>query len=974
MPVSRRALWAIAVCLASPGPAAADVVDYLGKPVGAVRLLIEDRETTDPALMNVVETVVGQALSMAQVRESIAHLFSLGRFEDVRVDATLADGRVALRYELVPVHPITRIRFEGPGGPGINTGALRRSLTDRYGASPSLGRVADMTRLVTDALRELGYLHPTAVTSRARIEHAPEQATLVFTIEPGVRTTLGAIDVVGPPTVAKAEFLKRLRVATGAPFQRGALNTRIEQYIEDRRRSGYYGATVVPGVTMQDDDRVANLTLRVAPGPRVRVVFAGDPLSAESRKACGPVEREGTVDEDLLEDSSNRIEGDLRGQGFRDARAPYTTSDANGERVITFTVARGPQFRVSTVDISGNGSVPLADFSPGLRLTPGALFSESRLDADVVAIEDVYRRRGFAAAKARAAVEPVAAGAIASPVQVAVRIVITEGVRTTVEAVTFEGNRAIGDAALPVRSRQGEPFVPQWLAVDRDAIEQAYQNLGYQGAAVEVRPQFSQDGTRVTLAFEVREGPQIFVDHVLIVGNVRTHTETIERELQVKPGAPFSLEALNESQRRLTALGLFRRARITEFAHGDEALRDVLVTIEESSPTTIGYGGGLEGRLRVLPAADGGVASERFEVAPRAFFDASRRNLFGKNRSANLFASLSLHPRGAQVASGSSIITSDGGYGLTEYRLVGTFREPRVFGTPADALVNVTFEQQIRSSFNFARRGVSADTSRHLSRFVVASGSYQLQRTRVFDSSVADQALIDRVFSQYLLSSFSGSLSRDTRSDPVDPTAGAYLSANGQIAARALGSEVGFVKSFLTAQAFRALPHTNRIVFAGSARLGIATGFVREAIDGSGQVIPGVSIRDIPQSDRFYAGGDSTIRGFALDTVGTRHSPAQASDTLDENLLPRGGNGLVIFNAELRVPVWGGLAVVGFVDTGNVFSRVADISLGELRSAVGGGIRYKSPIGPVRVDLGFKVNRQAGEGLTAWFVSFGQAF
>jgi outer membrane protein insertion porin family len=90
--------------------------------------------------------------------------------------------------------------------------------------------------------------------------------------------------------------------------------------------------------------------------------------------------------------------------------------------------------------------------------------------------------------------------------------------------------------------------------------------------------------------------------------------------------------------------------------------------------------------------------------------------------------------------------------------------------------------------------------------------------------------------------------------------------------------------------------------------------------------------------------------------------------------VPIGGNGLVIFNAELRAPVAGGLGVVGFLDTGNVFARTTDLDLKELRSALGGGIRYKSPFGPIRLDVGFKVNRQPGEGLTAWFVSFGQAF
>jgi translocation and assembly module TamA len=194
------------------------------------------------------------------------------------------------------------------------------------------------------------------------------------------------------------------------------------------------------------------------------------------------------------------------------------------------------------------------------------------------------------------------------------------------------------------------------------------------------------------------------------------------------------------------------------------------------------------------------------------------------------------------------------------------------------------------------------------------------------------------------------------------------------VAARAIGSQIGFVKSFFTGQAFRIVPHTNRIVFAGNARLGLAAGFPRESVDDQGDVIPGVVIRSLPQSERFYAGGDTTIRGFALDRVGTHHVPSLPSDTLDDDLLPIGGNGVVILMAELRAPVSAALGVVGFLDTGNVYRRVADIDLGEMRSAIGGGVRYKSPFGPIRFDLGFKVGRQPGEGLTAWFVSFGQAF
>jgi outer membrane protein insertion porin family len=965
-PHTRLAGWCLCVlvmvCSAERGAAAA-VSDYLGKPIGSVRLVIESRETTEPLLTQVVSTVAGQPLSMVEVRETVAHLFSLGRFEGVTVDASIENGNVALRYDLMPIHPVARIRFEGPlDVPGIDQGELRRALVDRYGVSPVLGRAADMTQILSDTLRERGYFRA-AISPRAIVEHAPERATIVFTIDPGPRTTIGNVEIDGVPSVGRAEFLSRLGVAPGAPYQRDALNGRMEKYIAERRSKGYYEARILPQVRLSDDQRTAELTLTVMPGPRVRVVFTGDPLPSDRRAELVPVEREGSVDEDLLEDSSNRIEEYLRAEGYRDARAPHTREERDGELVITFAVSRGQQFKVATYEISGNAAVGLSEFEASLRLRDGQPFSATKLDADVQTIEDFYHRRGFAAARVSTAVEIVTQTPPPAQVPVSVRAVVNEGPSTTVDAVTFAGNQALPDAVLRTKLkvlRPGAPYVPANLAADRDAVQLAYQDLGYESASVDATTAFSDNDAHVTVAFVIHEGPQVFVDHVLIVGNVRTSTSTIEHELQVKAGDPFSLARINDSQRRLTALGLFRRARITELRHGGETTRDLLVTIEEAPPTTAGYGGGVEVGRVVVASPEGQVAAERFDVAPRAFFEVGRRNVFGKNRSLNFFSSLAFHSQESAAN--------------VEYRAIGTFREPRVFDTAADAFINATIEQQRRSSFNFSRRSLSADIARKISRAVSITGSYQIQRTSVFDEQLAedDKPLIDRLFPNVRLSSFSSSVIVDTRNDPVDPSRGAYSSISGQIAGRAIGSQIGFGKSFGTAQLFHVIPHTNRVVFAGSARLGMAWGFPREALGDDRQ---STIVSDLPQSERFYAGGDTTIRGFALDRVGTRHVPPDPSvDTLDENLLPIGGNGLVIFNAELRAPVFGGLGVVGFVDTGNVFSRVSQISLTELRTAVGSGLRYKSPFGPIRFDLGFKINRQPGEGLTAWFISFGQAF
>ena len=405
---------------------------------------------------------------------------------------------------------------------------------------------------------------------------------------------------------------------------------------------------------------------------------------------------------------------------------------------------------------------------------------------------------------------------------------------------------------------------------------------------------------------------------------------------------------------------------ITELGHADERRRDLLVTVEEASTTTIAYGGGVEGR-RLVVTEPNGLAGEQFQFAPRASLEISRRNLFGKNRSATAFASGSL-PLSDLVTATDTPSTNVG-----EFRVGGTYREPRVFGTSADALINVTLEQQIRSSFDFRRRSATVEIARRFTRAVTVSGNYQIQHTQVFNNQVsaADQLLIDLTFPKVRLSSFSGSIAHDTRNDPADATSGHLLSADGQLAARAIGSEVGFVKSRFTAQMFRVLPASHGTVFAGSARLGLASGFPRDVVvDGQTQTVD-----ELDASSRFYAGGDTTIRGFALDQVGVRHDPPQKADTIDPTTgFPLGGNAVVILNAELRVPVRGGLQAAGFVDTGNVFQRVTTMDLTELRTAVGFGVRYKSPIGPIRVDLGFKVDRRPDEPLREWFITFGQAF
>jgi outer membrane protein insertion porin family len=292
-------------------------------------------------------------------------------------------------------------------------------------------------------------------------------------------------------------------------------------------------------------------------------------------------------------------------------------------------------------------------------------------------------------------------------------------------------------------------------------------------------------------------------------------------------------------------------------------------------------------------------------------------------------------------------------------------------------------DQAIRSSFNFVRREARAELGLRVSPQYSVAGRYSYERTRLFDERFTDaeKPLIDRLFPQVRLSKVSGSFIRDTRNDILDPAGGTFAVVDSEVAPRVLGSEVGFAKTFLQGFGYYRLPVPRRMVLALGARLGLAHGFRRlvPRVDSEGQPVtdPGGQpivdvVQDLPASERFFAGGDTTVRGYSLDRLGT-------DATISPTGFPTGGNGLVVLNSEIRTALVGSLGAVGFLDVGNVFRRVGDISLDELRAAAGVGLRYQSPVGPIRIDLGFKLDRRELapgrlERRSVLHISLGQAF
>jgi outer membrane protein insertion porin family len=957
------------VSAGQPSPAAA----FVGRTISHVELIVEGKPIDDTMLLGLIESPAGSPLSMATVRETIAHLYSLGRFQEVSVEAAAEGDGVRLTYQLVPVHSVMRIEFSG--NLGLSQSSLRHAVVDRFGAAPSAARAASVAEMLQNFYFDRGYLSA-AIRPVVDVRHEPDGTILRFEIESGPRASIRTVTISGDPPESREALLSRLHASPGRVYERVDVQERMSDYLDRLRRQGRYEAQGSHRIISQSDDGLSvDLQVTIDPGPAIVIRLEGDPSTGSGRGALArdrldalvPVKEEGSADADVIEDSERRIAAYLQQQGYWKASVTSARREVDGHVEIVFTVRRGLQYRIEGgVSLAGNVSVPIEVLRPALvNLDNGEIFRVSDLDAASSAIRGIYLRRGFAQVKVESAaneLQPSPSG----DGRVKPAIVIVEGPLMTIGAITFSGNTSITTTALAQRiaARPGQPYYEPAVIQDREDVIAEYLNRGFSAASVEVAPTIAETA-RVDLQFNIAEGPQSIVDHVLIVGNVKTDRRVIAREVQLKEGEPLGLEALFETRRRLGALGLFRRVRIREIAHGDSQRRDVLITVEEAPSTTIGYGGGLELSER-LARDEAGGAREEYEVAPRGFFEVGRRNIGGKNRSVNLYTRLSLR----------SDFEDDGGgntFGFAEYRVIGTYREPRTFGWNADVTMTAAVEQGVRSTFNFARKGGNAEILRRLSPEIRATARYTFATTRIFDQQLTEeeeQATIDRVFPQVRLSAFSSSIARDTRDDALEPTRGMFLSAEASLAARALGGQVGFTKSYVQAQGYRRMSQTRRIIFAGRIALGLADGFPREIETADADGAPVIQvIEDLPASERFFAGGDTTVRGFALDSLGTAR-------TITPSGFPRGGNGLVLLNAELRVPVWKDLGAAFFMDAGNVFDRATHIDFQDLRTAVGVGLRYRSPVGPLRFDVGFKLDHREFDTTNrhALHFSFGHAF
>jgi outer membrane protein assembly complex protein YaeT len=932
--------------------------------IAEVRVEQEGQPVTDPQILGLLETTVGKPLSVADVRESIRHLSGLNRYDDVEVYREPAAEGVRVRYVLYPLHPVDRVAFRGTVA--LDQDDLRRTVTQRFGNAPPAGRVDAVTDLLRATYRDRGY--PDAqITPQIEETHNPDRATMWFDIDAGMRANVRSIKYDQADPRDQGALLGLPQLKEGVPYDADAVRKELQRFADGLHARGYYEARASHTVAFSPEG--ATVTVMLVRGPKVVVAFAGDPLPENERERLVPIRTEGSVDQDLLEDAQNAIIEYLRGRGYRDARVDFVENEQADQLTITFTIQRGARYTVNDVLIRGNTAATTAELQQAVRIKSGEPFVEAAATGGAATIRNLYRSRGFTRAMVQVTPGELPPDAAADAARrIDVTFAVAEGPRTDVRSITYTGNTVMSEAQLRAMTSTtiGRPYSEATVITDRDKIDLDYRNRGYDSVVVEPNVMLADNDTKADVRFTITEGPQVIVDHVIIVGNQRTSAETIERELLLKPGEPLGYSARIESQQRLSALGLFRRVRIDDLQHAGEARRDVMVQVEEAPPTTISYGGGLEVGARLRTDVTG-TAVERYEFVPRGSFEIGRRNLWGKNRSVDFFSRVALRSRDlAFTDNGPQLVEPESSLGFNEYRVYGTFREPRVLGTRSDVLLTGIFDQAIRSSFNFRTREARAETGYRFSPRYSIAGRYSIEKTELFDEHIseAEQPLVDKLFPQVRLSKFSGTFIRDTRDDILDPATGKFFITDGEFAARAIGSEVGFVKTYLQAFSYNRLPLQRRVILALGGRLGLAHGFP--------QLKDGDIVEELPASERFFAGGDTTVRGFTLDRLGN-------AETITPTGFPKGGNSVVIVNAELRINMTRSLEGVTFVDGGNVFPRASDLDLTDMRGSYGFGVRYKSPIGPLRVDYGIKMHRLALipgrlERGSVLHISLGQAF
>ncbi len=979
-----------------------------------VRVVAEDGRVLQRPVKG-ISVAVGTPLDGAKVAESLRILYRTGDYADLSAAVTEVSGGVRLDFVAHENLFFNQVLIQGlvsPPSEASAAAATQLALGQTY--QPSI--VEEAADRLRDMLRQEGLY--TAVVTAEMVPHAEtHQMDVIFHVKSGPRATIGTIHLKNETEFPDAEILRRLKFREGRSVTSGRLQAgtdRIRKFLV--KKGDLVARAVIRRGAYDAAKNNVPLDLEVSQGPSVKLMVSGAKFAKGDLRRLVPVFQEGAVDADLLEEGKRNLRERLERLGYFDATVDYTTvtqkiaANANGfvgtQEVITYQVVRGDKHDLVSIDLNGNHYFSDSLLRERLQVakaafgTPGR-FSRRLMESDAVSMRNLYQANGFLDAKVDAVANDNYKGKNGD---LAIEFKIDEGKQTRVAALKLEGVHAFKEAELmgDVASTPGQPYSDFNVATDRDVILALYYNDGFPEATftstavratatpaenagklkkgggaeesasgdsagktnAEDKEKKAQEKARVPIAqaepveltYHIAEGPQTTVRRILYSGQVHTRPKVVRREVQVKENAPLRQGQVVESQRRLYNLGVFNRVTIEpQNPAGTDREKDLVVLVEEAKRYTLAYGGGFE--VQRLASTTNPVGGQ-VQAAPRGILEVSKLNLTGRGDS------LSLKLRGSTI----------------EDRALLAYSDPNAFGHKDYSIQATAYTEKTQdiNTFTETRYEGSLQLTDQVTPRTTILYRYVFRQVRV--SNIADtinpQAI--PLFQQpTLVSQFGVTWINDRRDNPADATRGTYNSADFGVADENIGSSANFLRFYYQNSTYH--PIGRRFSFARSIRFGgeVPYGNTISLTFPPPTTVPLPSL--IPLPERFFAGGGTSLRGFGLNQAGPRDATTG---------FPVGGQALLVLNQELRFPMrlpYFGTSLGGaiFYDAGNVYSRLSRISfrsslphptfnnsdpanetcltncsneLNYFAHTVGFGIRYATPVGPIRVDLGYQLN------------------
>ena len=903
------------LCMGRAVPASAQFLE--DEPIVSVEINSKVGMTIE-SLSRLTGIRTGLNYSRKVIRQSLDALYATNLFTDVIVEVSSVEGGVAVVYNLIEKAVLSELRFRPFW--------LWRMFSDRTLTEAMGLQVGDeftddkwkasLERLM-NFLQRNGYL-------QARVDTAVEeiagttQVRVTVNVREGTRAKIRDLRIVGRPYFSDLRLMywELSRSGTGEYYNADILEEDLKDLETLYIQNGFLDAIVGPAeITVDDTANEVLLTLPIEAGTRLIVGYEGQgDVKDDQLRPLLMFYEQRSFDDSIFRASADRIAGFYRSRGYPFAKVDYRRKDKPDTEEVSalFQINHGPYACLNPVLFVGNTHFSSARLQSVIQTYPSSLLSctvaePEILGQDVKTLRQKYLEQGFQSIKIEPRIEYSE-----KKDRVYLLFAVAEGPRTIIEDIQFEGRTVIDARSLMKvsRLRPGKPFDTVPLRQDQEEFLLLYSQIGRVYAEITPGLDYSEDRMRVSIRYRIDEGPRVEIGRILLSGNTFTLDDVILRELQVKTGDPYDETKIQISRRRIQQLGFVGNVRFEPIAPISrdtmETVKDMRLTVQERPKKTMDLGIGF-------------ATEERL----RGFIQGTHRNLGGSGRSLTL------------RAEGSTL----------ENRYSVTYREPWALGFQMDGRLVGFHQTLVRPTYNLVTRGGTAGLDKNLTPSLKASLQYQYEQNW-YKKGVELLKEDERAN----IGSLNPALFWDTRDDPFNPTSGFLQAVTFRDAAMIFGSQVQFIRTALQSNWY--IPVTRWMVLALSARGGMADRF------GQTQKIAVFGETDlVPPSERFYLGGQNTVRGYNQDSLGIPNKTLLAkSDGSDVEF--SGGNAMLVFNGELRLFLPGGLGLVVFNDRGNVFRVHRDVDLNLLKSTVGAGIWFATPVGPFRLDYGYKLDRE----------------